>query len=54
VAIKYFGWGEVFRSSLSIIRGASSDRHSDERTMQPMQGYWVYMTGADTLAGIGA
>ncbi|MFA7199504.1 MAG: molybdopterin-dependent oxidoreductase, partial [Methanoculleus sp.] len=38
---------------VSIIRGAS-ERHGDERTMEPMQGYWVYMTGADTLAAIGA
>lgn len=38
---------------VSIIRGASG-RHGDERTMQPMQGYWVYMTDADTLAAIGA
>jgi DMSO/TMAO reductase YedYZ molybdopterin-dependent catalytic subunit len=45
---------ETQEYGVSIIRGASSDRHSDERTMQPMQGYWVYMTGADTLAGIGA
>ena len=45
---------EAQEYGVSIIRGASSDRHSEERTMQPMQGYWVYMTGADTLAGIGA
>jgi hypothetical protein len=44
---------EAQEYEVSIIRGAS-DRHGDERTMQPMQGYWVYMTGADTLAAIGA
>ncbi|MDD3857014.1 MAG: hypothetical protein PHP43_03085, partial [Methanoculleus sp.] len=38
---------------VSIIRGASGN-HGDERTMEPMQGYWVYMTEADTLAAIGA
>ena len=38
---------------VSIIRGATG-RHGEERTMEPMQGYWVYMTGADTLAAIGA
>jgi len=38
---------------VSIIRGASG-RHGDDRTMQPTQGYWVYMTDADTLAAIGA
>ena len=38
---------------VSIIRG-DSNSHSDERTMEPMQGYWVYMTEADTLAAIGA
>jgi DMSO/TMAO reductase YedYZ molybdopterin-dependent catalytic subunit len=38
---------------VSIIRGATG-RHGEERTMEPMQGYWVYMTDADTLAAIGA
>ncbi|HOB07226.1 MAG TPA: hypothetical protein PKH62_04085, partial [Methanoculleus sp.] len=38
---------------VSIIRGATG-RHGEERTMEPMQGYWVYMTGARTLAAIGA
>jgi len=38
---------------ISIIRGASSS-HSEERTMQPTQGYWVYTTEADTLAAISA
>ncbi|MDV2481736.1 hypothetical protein F8E02_06890 [Methanoculleus sp. Wushi-C6] len=38
---------------VSIIRGASG-RHGEERTMEPTQGYWIYTTGADTLAAIGA
>jgi len=38
---------------ISIVRGATG-RHGEERTMEPMQGYWVYMTGARTLAAIGA
>ncbi len=44
---------EVQEYEVSIIRGAS-DRHGEERTMQPMQGYWIYTTEADTLAAIGA
>ncbi len=38
---------------VSIIRGASGS-HGEERTMQPTQGYWIYVTEADTLAAISA
>ncbi|CVK32656.1 protein of unknown function [Methanoculleus bourgensis] len=38
---------------ISILRGASG-RHGEERQMQPMQGYWLYMTDAETLGAIGA
>jgi hypothetical protein len=44
---------EAQEYGVSIIRGDSSS-HSDERTMQPTQGYWVYTTEADTLAAISA
>lgn len=44
---------KVQQYGVSIIRGADG-RHGDERMMQPMQGYWIYMTEADTLAGISA
>lgn len=44
---------EAQQYDVSIIRG-DRNSHSDERTMQPMRGYWVYMTEADTLAAIGA
>ncbi|PKL61567.1 MAG: hypothetical protein CVV31_10860 [Methanomicrobiales archaeon HGW-Methanomicrobiales-2] len=44
---------EEQKYDVSIIRG-DSNSHSDERTMEPMRGYWVYMTEADTLAAIGA
>ena len=37
----------------SILRGASG-RHGEGRTMQPMQGYWIYTTEADILAAISA
>jgi len=37
----------------SILRGASG-RHGEERPMYPMQGYWLYMTDAETLGAIGA
>jgi len=43
---------EAQEYGVSIIHGDSSDRHNEERTMQPMQGYWIYMNGADTLAAI--
>ena len=47
-----FGFdAEMQEYDVSIIRGAAG-RHGDERTMQPMQGYWIYMTTADTLAAI--
>ncbi|MDR9817470.1 MAG: PKD domain-containing protein [Candidatus Methanoculleus thermohydrogenotrophicum] len=38
---------------ISILRGASG-RHGEERPMYPMQGYWLYMTDAETLGAIGA
>ncbi|WP_292393474.1 PKD domain-containing protein [Methanoculleus sp. UBA303] len=38
----------------SILHGAGDGRHSEERPMYPMQGYWLYMTGAETLGAIGA
>jgi len=38
---------------ISILRGASG-RHGEERLMYPMQGYWLYMTDAETLGAIGA
>jgi PKD repeat protein len=38
---------------VSILRGATG-RHGEERPMQPLQGYWIYMTDAETLAAIGA
>jgi PKD repeat protein len=38
---------------ISILRGATG-RHGEERQMQPMQGYWLYMTDAETLGAIGA
>ena len=44
---------EAQQYDVSIIR-SDRDSHSDERTMEPMRGYWVYMTEADTLAAIGA
>ncbi|MDD3915450.1 MAG: PKD domain-containing protein, partial [Bacteroidales bacterium] len=37
----------------SILRGATG-RHGEERPMYPMQGYWLYMTDAETLGAIGA
>ena len=47
-----FGFdAETQEYDVSIIRG-STGRHGEERTMQPMQGYWIYMTTADTLAAI--
>jgi hypothetical protein len=47
-----FGFdAEMQEYDVSIIRGATG-RHGEERTMQPMQGYWIYMTTADTLAAI--
>lgn len=36
----------------SIIRGADG-RHSETRTMEPMEGYWLYMSDADLLCAIG-
>ena len=36
---------------ISIVRGATG-RHGEERPMQPMQGYWVYMTRAGTLGSL--
>jgi len=38
---------------VSIINGATG-RHGDTRTMTPMQGYWLQMTGPGTLYAIGA
>ncbi|MDD4255947.1 MAG: PEGA domain-containing protein, partial [Methanofollis sp.] len=38
---------------VSIIRGATG-RHGDDRPMNPMQGYWLYMNSPDTLCAIGA
>jgi hypothetical protein len=37
---------------ISIIRGATG-RHGDDRPMNPMQGYWLYMNNPDTLSVIG-
>ncbi|QSZ68327.1 DUF3344 domain-containing protein [Methanofollis aquaemaris] len=37
----------------SIIRGAEG-RHSEMRAMEPMDGYWLYMSEADLLCAIGA
>jgi len=36
---------------ISIARGATG-RHGDERPMQPMQGYWLYMNTAETLGSL--
>jgi len=36
---------------VSIVRGATG-RHGDERPMQPMQGYWLYMNTAETLGSL--
>ena len=38
---------------ISIINDATG-RHGDDRLMDPMQGYWLYMNVPDTLAAIGA
>ena len=38
---------------ISILRGASG-RHGEARPMYPMQGYWLYMTDAETLGAVGA
>ena len=38
---------------VSIVRGATG-RHGDERPMQPMQGYWLYMNTAETLGSLSA
>ncbi|MDD2260238.1 MAG: PKD domain-containing protein [Acholeplasmataceae bacterium] len=38
---------------VSILRGTTG-RHGEERPMQPTQGYWIYMTDAETLGAIGA
>ena len=38
----------------SIVRGSPAGRHCDERPMQPMQGYWLYMNTAETLGAISA
>ncbi|HOI62272.1 MAG TPA: DUF3344 domain-containing protein, partial [Methanoculleus sp.] len=35
----------------SIVRGATGP-HGDERLMQPMQGYWLYVNAADTLGSL--
>ncbi|WP_220681271.1 DUF3344 domain-containing protein [Methanofollis formosanus] len=37
----------------SIIRGADG-RHGEMRAMEPMDGYWLYMSDADLLCAIGA
>ena len=49
-----FGFDAGMQSyDVSIINGATG-RHGDDRTMNPTQGYWLYMNEAGTLAAIGA
>jgi hypothetical protein len=36
---------------VSIVRSATG-RHGDERPMQPMQGYWLYVNTAETLGSL--
>jgi len=41
------------RYATSIVNGAT-DSHSDERMMEPGQGYWVFMSASGILPSIGA
>lgn len=49
------GWNAVNQTyQTSLIKGATSGVHSEGNTMEPGQGYWVWMTADGELAAISA